>query len=128
VQDGGKANDQPYAFNLQTYTAAAWYHKKLAPDLERKSLPDLVKEVQAWVYGRILAALMRGASLPAQRREQLVSKLQRYTGLSASYLRDTNLRINDYYWYKELLRSEHFIVGRFDSRLRASIVSGTPTP
>jgi carboxypeptidase C (cathepsin A) len=38
-------NDRPYALFLPTYTAAAWYHKKLPPDLQSKPLKDVLREI-----------------------------------------------------------------------------------
>ena len=36
--DFARGNDLPYALYLPTYTATAWYHKKLPPDLQAKPL------------------------------------------------------------------------------------------
>lgn len=118
VQDSAKGNDQPYAFYLPTYAAAAWYHKKLAPDLEKRPVGDLVKEVQAWVYDEYLPALMRGDSLSPERRQAVLAKLQRYTGLSKTFLENGNLRIRDWQWYKEILRADRYTVGRYDARFK----------
>jgi carboxypeptidase C (cathepsin A) len=118
VQDPAKANDQPFAFYLPTYAAAAWYHKKLDADMEEKPVGELVKEVQAWVYDEYLPALMRGGSLDPAKRKSIVAKLHRYTGLSETFLQDTNLRIDDGNWYKELLRTDRYTVGRYDARYK----------
>ena len=42
-------NDLPNATFFPTYAATAWYHNKLAKDLQRKSCEELVTEVEAWV-------------------------------------------------------------------------------
>src|SRR6266478_1084651 len=44
--DFAKGNDLPYVLYLPTYTATAWYHKKLAPDLQ-KDLSTTLKEVES---------------------------------------------------------------------------------
>lgn len=116
IQDSSKGNDQPAAFTLPTFAATAWYHKKAASDLLKKPLPEFYKEVMNWVYDEYMPALVRGDTLPEAKRKAIVSKLHRYTGLSESYLDDANLRINDYNWYKELLRKDRYVVGRYDSR------------
>jgi len=116
VQDGGKGNDAPFAFNMPTFASAAWYHKKLSPDLEKKPVGDVYKEAMDFVYDEYLPALERGDNLSPDRRKAIVAKLHRLTGLSETYLDDTNLRISDYNWYKELLRKDRYVLGRYDAR------------
>lgn len=118
VQDPAKANDQPFAFYLPSYAAAAWYHKKLAPDLQAKPVSDLVSEVQNWVYDEYMPALLRGDSLSPEAHQRTLEKLARYTGLSSTFLEDSNLRIRDYEWFKELLRKDRYTVGRYDARFK----------
>ncbi len=108
-------NDLPYILFLPTYTATAWYHKQLADDLQQ-DLRETLKEVEAFALGDYTLALMKGATLPDDEREQIVQKLVRYTGLSHQYIEQTNLRINIHRFVKELLREQRRTVGRLDSR------------
>ena len=116
VQGGGKGNDTPYAFNLPTFAATAWYHRKLPADLQRKTVGQMFDEAMAFVYDEYLPALERGDSLTPARRKALVAKIRRYTGLSEEYIEDSNLRIDDGSWFKELRRKDRYTVGRYDSR------------
>ncbi len=116
VQDGGKGNDVPYAFNLPTFAASAWYHKKLPADMQRKPVGQVYDEAMAFAYDEYLPALSRGDNLPSDRRKSLVAKLHRLTGLSETYLEDSNLRVNDFQWFKELRRRDRYTVGRYDAR------------
>ena len=50
-------NDRPYPLFLPTYTAAAWYHKKLPPDLQNKPLADVVHESENFASNQYLLAL-----------------------------------------------------------------------
>ena len=63
-----------------------------------------------------ISALERGDTLSPERRKETIAKLHTLTGLSETFLEDTNLRINDGHWYKELLRKDRFTMGRYDSR------------
>jgi carboxypeptidase C (cathepsin A) len=108
-------NDLPYPLFLPTYTATAWYHKKLAPELLADRQKTLA-EVEKFALGEYTLALMKGSALTAEERQCLVRKLARYTGLSEEYVRRANLRIEIHRFLKELLRSSHQIVGRYDSR------------
>ncbi|MCB0009858.1 MAG: hypothetical protein KDE04_25510, partial [Anaerolineales bacterium] len=51
-------------------------------------------------------------------RADIVAKLARYTGLSADYIEQTDLRVNIHRFVKQLLRHEHRTVGRLDSRFK----------
>eukprot|EP01132_Coremiostelium_polycephalum_P020784 gene20784-24695_t len=108
-------NDLPYPLFLPTYTATAWYHKKLAADLQ-KDLKATLKEVEAFALGEYNTALMKGSELSAEEYNHIVDQLSRYTGLSKTYIRQTNLRIDIHKFDKELRRSDGLTVGRLDSR------------
>ncbi len=118
VQDGGKADELPYAFYMPTFAAAAWFHHRLSPEIERMQVGDLVKKVQNWVYDDYLPALSRGQSLSADRRAKILKQLQAFTGMSKTYLENTNLRINSFDYFKELLRDQRYTVGRYDARFK----------
>jgi carboxypeptidase C (cathepsin A) len=110
-----EGNDLPFALFLPTYTATAWYHKKLAPELlddRRRTL----EEAEKFAQGEYTLALMKGGSLSAEERRQIARKLARYTGLSEEYVRQSNLRIEIQRFTKQLLRGERRTVGRYDSR------------
>lgn len=113
-----RGNDLPYSLFLPTYAATAWYHGKLSKDLQEKSLPELVEEVQAWAANDYTLALMKGDKIDERTRKAVVDKLASYTGLSEQYIDGTKLRINIMRFCKELLRDEHRTVGRLDSRFQ----------
>jgi carboxypeptidase C (cathepsin A) len=108
-------NDLPYPLFLPTYTATAWYHKKLVPELLADRQKTL-EEVEKFALGEYTLALMKGSALTAEERQCLARKLARYTGLSEEYVRHANLRIEIHRFLKQLLRSTHQIIGRYDSR------------
>lgn len=111
-------NDLPYILFLPTYTATAWYHRKLPKDLQQKPLRQVLDEVEAFALGEYATALMKGAKLSADQAQGIARKLARYTGLSREYIRRTRLRISIYRFVKELLREEGRTVGRLDSRFK----------
>ena len=110
-------NDLPYILFLPTYAATAWYHQRLAPELQ-SDLQATLREVETFALGEYTLALTQGAALAASERARVVQKLARYTGLSADYIERTNLRINIHRFCKELLRAERRTVGRLDSRFK----------
>lgn len=109
-------NDLAYALFLPSYTAAAWYHKKLPKDLQ-VSLEKAVGEARKFAGGDYSAALMKGDKLTAADRASVAHELARLTGLPESYVVECNLRISESRFTKELLREERKTIGRYDSRL-----------
>lgn len=112
-------NDVPYVVYLPTYAATAWHHKKLAPDLQKKSLETLIKEVEAFAGGEYAAALFQGDALSAKAFGAMAEKVARYSGLSVDYVKSAKLRPQIQRFCKELLRSEGKTVGRLDTRFTA---------
>ncbi len=108
-------NDLPYILFLPTYTASAWYHHKLPSDLQA-DLRKTLAEVEEFALTEYTLALMKGARLQGKERQRVVKKLARYTGLSETYIEQTNLRIEINRFCKELRRSEGLTIGRLDSR------------
>lgn len=111
-------NDLPYLLFLPTYTATAWYHKQLPPDLQQGSLKNALDQVEDFVRKEYWNALLKGDSLSAEEKQNYVQKLSRFTGLSAEYIEQTKLRIGIGRFVKELLRPERMTVGRLDSRFK----------
>jgi carboxypeptidase C (cathepsin A) len=110
-------NDLPYILFLPTYTATAWYHKRLAPDLQ-KDLQSTLRQAEQFAWGEYASALMKGTTLPGNERQRIVRKLARFTGLSQEYIDRTDLRVEIFRFTKELLRNERRTVGRLDSRFK----------
>ncbi len=108
-------NDLPYVLFLPSYTAAAWYHKKLDADLS-KDLNQTLQEVEQFALQDYNYALMQGDRLAKEKRQEIVAKLAKYTGLSPWLINRWDLRICQSQFSKELLRNQSEIVARFDSR------------
>jgi len=108
-------NDLPFLLFLPTYAATAWYHRRLAPDLQA-DLAQTLAEVEVFATGEYTLALMQGDALPPSERSRIAARLARYTGLSPAYVERTNLRIDIGRFVKELLRDRRRTVGRLDSR------------
>jgi len=124
-----RGNDLPYSLFLPTYAATAWYHRKLPADLQSKDLKAVLAEVEPWAREGYPAILARGDHLTRQDRDGAEERLARYTGLSRTYIEESNLRVDIQHFCKELLRSERRTVGRLDSRFKGideSAASETP--
>jgi carboxypeptidase C (cathepsin A) len=110
-------NDLPYQLFLPSYTAGAWYHKKLAGALANADLPTAVKTAEKFVQDRYAPALMLGDALPAKDKAALAKELAGLTGLGETFIAQHNLRIDIFTFTRELLADQDRSVGRYDSRL-----------
>jgi len=110
-------NPLAYAVHLPTFSADAWYHKKLAPDLQQKDLKAVLAESEQWAMGGYLDALNKGNEIAAEERKAAVEKTARLTGLSTRYVDQSDLRIDVGHFTRELLRDQGLTIGRYDGRL-----------
>ena len=112
-----EGNDLPYILYLPSYTATAWYHKKLPSDLQADRRRALA-EAEKFALSEYTLALMKGSALSADEHKQIAQKLARYTGLSEDFVQRSHLRIDISRFTKELLRDQRQTVGRYDSRFK----------
>lgn len=109
------ANDLPYYLFLPTYTATAFYHKKLSAELQ-KDFHKTLKEVEKWETAEYVRALTEGDAFDAQKESEIAERLARYTGLSEEFVRRNDLRIQRNDFLTDLLKKEHSLVGLMDGR------------
>ncbi|MCL5097558.1 MAG: peptidase S10 [Candidatus Omnitrophica bacterium] len=111
-----RGNELPYVLYLPTYTAAAWYHQKLAPDLEQLPLTNVLDQAKAFAANDYQNALLRGADLPSNQRRTIEDEFARFTGLPLKYVQQADLRVSIGRFAEELLRDQGRVIGRYDSR------------
>ncbi len=108
-------NELPCALYVPAFAATAWYHQRLAPELQ-KDLGTTLREAQAFAMGPYFTALHRGAALPAAEGRKIAEQYARLTGLTPEFVERCNLRVEIMRFCKELLRDRRRTVGRLDSR------------
>lgn len=109
-------NNVPYETFLPSYAAAAWYHKRLPPDLQARPLTEVTKAAEAFAAGDYALALAQGSALPEADRQRIAAQLSRFTGLPAAYFAQVNLREPDGRFFFDLLKDSNRNIGRFDAR------------
>lgn len=112
----GPGNNLPYLVYLPNYTATAFYHKKLPPDLQA-DLPKALAEARSFARSEYPSALLQGDALPATERSNVVAELVRLTGLPAQVIEENNLRVDASTFRKMLLHDQGLILGRYDARI-----------
>ena len=110
------ANDLGFALFLPTYTATAWYHRKLSPDLQNGTLDNAIAMAEKYALGPYTVALMQGDRLSDEERRNVAAHLANLTGLSQTFIEQSNLRVPLGRFDKELLRDQRRTVGRLDAR------------
>jgi carboxypeptidase C (cathepsin A) len=119
-----EGNDLPYPLFLPTYTATAWYHKRLPSDLQA-DFAKTMQDAEQFALGDYASALMKGGDLSADERRALAARVARYTGLTPEYVLRSGLRVEATRFRKELLRDQGRTVGRYDSRYQGSDLDAT---
>jgi carboxypeptidase C (cathepsin A) len=111
-----RGNDLPNMLYLPSYTATAFYHKKLAPELQ-KNFEATLKESEKWAVGGYNEALAKGDQLTEAETKAAAAKFARLTGLSQQYVENSDMRVELMHYLRELLRDKKMMAGRLDSRL-----------
>ena len=112
-------NDTPYPLYLPTYAATAWYHQRLAPELQRLSLDELLAQVEDFASHEYRQALFDGGRMDQARRRAVAEKVARFTGLSADWIMQLDHRLPDELFFSHLLMDRNRVIGRYDSRYSA---------
>jgi len=119
------ANDAAYPWNIPTYMAIAYYHRRLAPELQQaidrcQDDPDAacapLKEAEEWAIGEYATSLAHGDSRSTEERQRVIDRLSRYTGLPRAIVDEFNLRIDVGTFCHYLLLDQRLRVGRLDGR------------
>src|SRR5262245_61264824 len=71
----GPQNDLAYVSYFPTYATTAWYHKRLAADLQGKTVKQVADEALAFATGEYATTLLRGNSLSAAERKAVAQKV-----------------------------------------------------
>ena len=109
-------DDLPYIGYMPTYAATAWYHNKISN--KPASLEAFLKTAREFAMGDYADALMKGSSLTDIEKETIANKIASFTGLNKEYILKANLRFTPAQFRHELLRNEHMMAGRLDSRYK----------
>jgi len=108
--------DDRTEFYFPGYVTTAWYHHLLPPDLQSQSLDQIAALGRSFAHGEYAQALEQGDEITPAAYQKVVADMARLTGLSPTYIEQSNLRVSPQRWFNELLRSKRQVLGRLDSR------------
>ena len=105
------------SLNLPYYTAAAWYHKMLAPELQNKDLLDILPQAEDFAINTLMPAIAKGGYISDAEKRNIAKQMSYYSGLSEKVILQQNLDVPNRFFWKELLRDKTGqTIGRLDSR------------
>ncbi len=110
------------ALALPGMTAAAFYHKKLAAELQR-DLDAALKEAEAWALKEYAPAIAKADALGEPERDAVLRGLSRYSGLPVSALDRKTMVVDRNQFRSQLLPNT--AVGRYDARMTRPGTVGT---
>ncbi len=104
------------AISLPYFTAAAWHHKALPPELQQKDLLEVLPESEGYAVNTLIPALAKGGFIGETEKNTVAEKMAYYSGLSKKEILDQNLVVPVQYFWKNLLKDRGYTIGRLDSR------------
>src|SRR6185503_14505242 len=120
---GGFAVGQPAlspelttALGVPGMTAAAFYHKKLAPDLQA-NLQSTLEKAEAWAQSEYAPALAKRDELSEAERGTVINGLARFTALRPAAIDAKTLTVTRDQYKTQLFGDEHRIFGNYDARM-----------
>lgn len=107
-------DDHAFIVNLPTEAAIAWYHDKIPS--KPADIATFLASVRQFATTDYTLALAKGDAITPAEADRVANTLSQYIGLSPSYIKEANLRIDPSRFRKELLRDQRRTVGRLDGR------------
>ena len=114
--DFKNGNDMPYIYFLPTFANTAQYYHKLSPELQNISVAELTKRSETFANGTYSRFLSLGDAASPELTNLVTDSINYFTGVPKDYIKKANGRITDSRFFKEVLREDGKIVGRYDSR------------
>ena len=111
-------NDMPLVLILPSFATTAWYHKRLPPAMQSKTVEKVAEEARQFAANEYMPAMLRIDQLTEKERHALADKFSSLTGLSRDFIERNNFRVELEKFNKELLRTERRTTGRLDSRFK----------
>ncbi len=107
---------------LPSFTASAFFHKKLPGDLQ-SNLQETLKKAEAWSTTEYATALTMGDRLTSQQRESAIATYARFTGLDAAFIAKANLRVSADQFARQLLKEQRLELGHYGAHLTSQVIN-----
>jgi carboxypeptidase C (cathepsin A) len=97
-------------------TAAAFFHQRLTPDLQR-DLQASLRQAEEWAQTKYAPALARRETLSDMEREAIRRELARYLGVTPTSIDAKTLSVTRDQYKTLLFGEEHRMFGNYDARM-----------
>lgn len=115
---------EPWIDLLPTMAAAAVHHGRSRAFERGTPVEEFLPEAEAFATGEYASFLTRGAAMPVEERERVLTRLADIIGLDPGLVTRAEGRVRLDRFVRELLRDERKVVGRYD----ATITTPDPFP
>jgi carboxypeptidase C (cathepsin A) len=105
---------------VPTMAAAAVHHGRSRAFAAGAPLDEVLSDAETFATGDYTAFLARGASMPAEERERILTQLADLLGLPVDMVVRAEGRIGIRTFSRELLRDERKVVGLYDATITAT--------
>jgi carboxypeptidase C (cathepsin A) len=124
IDTDATAGDLRYVNALPTQAMTAWYYHKDSPALQKMTAKQVSDAALKFAGGEYLEALYQGARMTPAEHAKVLEDLHNFIGLPVAYLDQNDLRINLGQFSTELLRGQHLMTSRLDSRFPGYLENG----
>ncbi len=116
-----QAGDAQHLTLLPSLVMSAWFHKKLAPELNAMSAEQIAGQARQFASREYLHALYKGDRMTAEERNKALANLSRFTGLSKQFLVSNDMRVTLDRFENGLMLEQHLGLARSDARVTAFV-------
>ena len=124
IDSRSRAGDLSFVSLLPTEIMTAWHYKKVAPDLQKLPADELSRQALQFAGHEYQQALYDGARMTPEQKQKVLADLHRYTGLPEAFIDQNDMRVSLGRFSTELLRDQHKMTSRLDSRFAGYLPDG----
>lgn len=124
MDDQASAGELNWVNRLPTEAMTAWYWHKVSPELQKLTASQMSAAALQFAGHAYLQALYDGARITPEQRNRVLNQLHQFTGLPSDFLDQNNLRVSLDQFSTELLRDQHEMTSRLDSRFSGYLPDG----
>lgn len=127
IASDASAGEQRQLSTLPTEIMTAHFHKRLSPDLEKLSVAQIADQARQFASGEYLEYLFDGRRASQAEHDKVAADFSRLTGLSKAFVDDNDVRVPLGPFSTELLRDQHLMTSRLDSRFAGYLMDAGAT-
>jgi carboxypeptidase C (cathepsin A) len=109
----------PWIDLVPTMAAAAAYHGRSRVFAQGTPVEEVQAAAEEFATGEYAVLLTRGASMPAEERDRILSRFADFVGLDLDFVRRAEGRVGIRRFTRELLRDERKVLGAYDATVSA---------